>query len=92
VVGCGGEVHGLGLCLRHHRRVFEGRPLDDAFYPVFDEHPERRACSVPSCTRVKFCRGWCKAHYQRWYAHGDVFADVPVIPRRGGGVGGQSGC
>jgi hypothetical protein len=29
-------------------------------------------CSVDGCEREAKARGWCQAHYQRWYKHGDV--------------------
>lgn len=35
-------------------------------------------CSVPGCQRVVDSRGWCFAHYQRWYLNGDVQADKPL--------------
>ncbi len=35
-------------------------------------------CSVESCGREVFGRGWCQAHYARWRAHGDVRASTPV--------------
>lgn len=28
-------------------------------------------CSVEGCTKHVRTRGWCNAHYQRWYKHGD---------------------
>lgn len=44
-----------------------------------------KSCSVPGCNgnahrSAKGSRGWCSAHYQRWYHHGDplggrVYAD-----------------
>lgn len=42
-------------------------------------------CSVPGCDREVLARGWCTAHYNRWKAHGDVHADIPLRPPRGGG-------
>lgn len=35
-------------------------------------------CSVPGCDRQAYCRTWCSGHYDRWRAHGDVQADVPI--------------
>jgi len=29
-------------------------------------------CSI--CGKLSFARGWCKAHYLRWYKHGDPLA------------------
>ena len=37
-------------------------------------------CSVPSCDRDRFARGWCKAHAQRYYKKGHVSEDVPLRP------------
>ena len=28
-------------------------------------------CSIEDCKRGVLARGWCGAHYQRWYNHGD---------------------
>lgn len=34
-------------------------------------------CTIPGCTTTRiFARGWCGAHYKRWYRHGDPLADV----------------
>lgn len=35
-------------------------------------------CSVPSCDRAVKTRGWCHAHYMRWWYTGDVGADRPI--------------
>lgn len=42
-------------------------------------------CSVETCPRSVYCRGWCQAHYRRWYVGGKVRADVPL--RRENGTG-----
>ena len=31
-------------------------------------------CSVESCERKTYARGWCKSHYERWRKHGDPLA------------------
>lgn len=31
-----------------------------------------RTCSVKDCTREHNARGYCRAHYQRWYRGEDV--------------------
>ncbi|MGH3440649.1 MAG: HNH endonuclease signature motif containing protein [Nitriliruptorales bacterium] len=50
-------------------------------------------CSVESCERPVFSRGWCSAHYFRWKRHGDVQADVPAKePRRQKPICGVDGC
>lgn len=28
-------------------------------------------CSIPDCTGLRYCRGWCKKHYSRWRRFGD---------------------
>jgi hypothetical protein len=38
-------------------------------------------CSVHGCEREVTTRGWCTAHYQRWWRSGDVRADVPIGAR-----------
>lgn len=35
-------------------------------------------CSIEGCDRSLKARGWCKAHYQRWWKDGDPMPDVPV--------------
>lgn len=34
-------------------------------------------CSIENCTREAKVRGWCKAHYLRWYRFGDPQASAP---------------
>ena len=31
-------------------------------------------CSIPDCERRSHSRGWCAAHYLRWWKHGDPLA------------------
>ena len=35
------------------------------------------ACSIPNCQQKVHVRGWCNAHYIRWYRYGN-----PLEPRR----------
>lgn len=44
--------------------------------PARAERP--RSCAVDGCDRDVKTRGWCHGHYQRWYRHGDVRADIPL--------------
>lgn len=32
---------------------------------------ESRICSIPECGKSVEAHGWCAAHYNRWYRHGD---------------------
>jgi hypothetical protein len=41
----------------------------------------QRPCLSFGCDRLAHSRGWCKAHYDRWYRHGDVRAAVPLVHR-----------
>lgn len=41
-------------------------------------------CSIPECGKTAFARGWCKAHYLRWFRHGDPEAGGRPKNRRGG--------
>lgn len=41
-------------------------------------------CTVEGCGRRHVAQGWCRTHYERWKRTGDVQADVPVRPRKGG--------
>lgn len=38
----------------------------------------KMACTVPDCSKPQIARGLCTAHYQRWKAHGEVYAGRPV--------------
>ncbi|TXI24598.1 MAG: helix-turn-helix domain-containing protein [Nitrosomonas sp.] len=39
-------------------------------------------CSIPGCAKPARTRGWCSAHYQRWWAHGDPLSGRrPERPR-----------
>lgn len=31
-------------------------------------------CSVDGCNQSRYCRGWCRLHYFRWWRHGDPLA------------------
>lgn len=42
-------------------------------------------CSVETCDRPVYCRGWCSAHYSRWKRGGDIQADVPIENRESAG-------
>lgn len=35
-------------------------------------------CSIENCESAHFSRGWCRAHYLRWYHHKDTKDTVPV--------------
>ena len=37
-----------------------------------------KICSVETCDRKHYARGWCASHYSRWWSGGDVRADVPI--------------
>lgn len=37
-----------------------------------------KTCSIPDCEKAVFGRGWCNAHYKKWWRYGD-----PLTPHRG---------
>lgn len=37
-----------------------------------------RSCSVADCLRVRYARGYCRAHYGRLRVYGDARPDVPL--------------
>lgn len=44
-----------------------------------------RVCSLPTCSRKHYGRGYCTLHWQRWKTHGDpnTLTIAPQIPRVG---------
>lgn len=40
-------------------------------------------CSIEGCAKPARHRGWCKAHYLRWYKHGDPTAGGPPLAPAG---------
>lgn len=42
-----------------------------------------RTCSIEGCAKPPRHKGWCKAHYLRWYKHGDPLAGGPAMAPAG---------
>ena len=42
-----------------------------------------RACAVADCGRVRFCKGFCRVHYERWKRHGDPSVCLKRMSARG---------
>ena len=40
--------------------------------------PKSTTCSVESCNRAIYARGWCQAHYKRVQVHGDLREHIPL--------------
>lgn len=38
----------------------------------------KRICSVDGCGKPAKTRGWCQAHYMRWWSNGDAQVDRPL--------------
>jgi hypothetical protein len=49
------------------------------------------ACTVPGCDGIQKTRGWCQAHYMRWWATG-VVGTADVVRRPKGRVCSLDGC
>jgi hypothetical protein len=41
----------------------------------------KRICSIEGCSKSVRGKGWCQAHYMRWWKYGDVRASDPIEPR-----------
>ena len=37
-----------------------------------------QSCAVDGCSRPYYAKSYCRGHYDRFHAHGDVRADVPI--------------
>lgn len=37
----------------------------------------RANCSIPDCEAQQYVRGWCVAHYTRWWRHGSPLVTIP---------------
>lgn len=35
------------------------------------KHAPKRICLIDGCESLRYCRGWCTKHYNRWLIHGD---------------------
>lgn len=53
--------------------------------------PSSTMCAVEGCTESAYSRGWCPAHYARWYRHGDPLQGG-ALRRKGRAECGVSGC
>lgn len=40
-----------------------------------------KLCTVTTCGREVFARGWCKPHWHRWRRTGDIRVNVPIAAR-----------
>lgn len=49
-------------------------------------------CKIDGCDHPVKGKGWCQAHYMRWYTTGDVQADVPVVRKPKGRTCSVGGC
>lgn len=43
----------------------------------------RRICSIEGCDKPVRARGWCQAHWLRWYRYGDPVSGGPMREKRG---------
>lgn len=44
------------------------------------EEDSSHKCAIGDCDKQQFARGWCQAHYSKWYRHGD--ADYKHKPKK----------
>lgn len=44
---------------------------------------DKPVCSIPDCDKPAHSRGWCHAHYRRWYQFGSALAGGPIGTAKG---------
>ena len=49
-------------------------------------------CKIDGCNYPAKSKGWCQAHYMRWFLTGDVRVDVPVVRKPKGRGCSVEGC
>jgi hypothetical protein len=47
-------------------------------------------CSINGCGDVAHTRGWCRAHYMRWWTHGDALYGGEARVDKHGGISKRS--
>lgn len=52
---------------------------------------DKPTCSIEGCDRPRKTRGWCHAHYMRWYERGEV-GTGPIRPHGGNRICVVEGC
>lgn len=78
----GGTAHGRLLAGTIDPEVSSSRGAISVVAPLVLTVPRGApmrddVCSIDGCDSTTFARGWCNAHYKRWYRHGD-----PTAPRQ----------
>jgi len=74
VDGCDNPEHGKkGYCEAHLKRIKEtGSPQADKPLRISPQvYAPGQVCSIDDCDKPVKYRGWCLAHYKRWYKYGD---------------------
>jgi len=83
--GLGSNSGGMALQLRH-----PPRRLLTYLCPQNACGAAMKTCSIESCDREHYARGWCLNHYLRWWRHGDPLAGKDREPWKHGTSGGYS--
>lgn len=79
ISGCGRRVDANGMCGMHWQRQYtHGDPNHEPFSGALKNSVK---CRFPGCERPYAARDWCKSHYDRHKATGDILGSKSNIMR-----------
>lgn len=86
VAGCDLQVARRAWCNRHYLRWRRhGDPEAGSALRAAGKYSEREwanadCCMVDGCELQTYTRGWCQAHYMKWYRHGSPTRQLAASP------------